>query len=188
MQVSYIRKDRYLVTFHNISRIIAEKNTISKIAEMDELTQVYNRAKFKSLLETALQNVKIHNTTFSLVIADIDHFKKINDTYGHNAGDKVLIQFTSLIRGLLRSRDAFARWGGEEFVILSESTNSKEAYLLAERLRKDIESFSFDIPDKVTCSFGVSEYMTGDTPLSIVKRADDALYKAKESGRNTVCN
>jgi len=187
MQVSFIRKNRYMVTFHNISRVIAEKNTISQIAEKDELTQIYNRTKLKTLLSLTLRNAEIYHTPFTIVMFDIDHFKKVNDTYGHDAGDKVLIQVASLLKNLLRSQDTLSRWGGEEFIILSESTTIDEAFILAERLRHAIETFSFDIPDTITCSFGVSEYMPSDTPSSIIKRADDALYRAKKEGRNRVC-
>ena len=187
MQVSRIRKNRYMVTFHNISRVIAEKNTISQIAEKDELTQIYNRSKFKTLLSLTLRNAKIYHIPFTVILLDIDHFKDVNDTYGHDVGDKILIQVTSLLKSLLRSQDTFARWGGEEFMILSESTTQEEAYQLAERLRKAIETFSFDMTKRLTCSFGVSEYTAGDTMSSIIKKADNALYKAKRNGRNMVC-
>ena len=186
MQVSRIKENRYMVTFHNISRMVAEKDTISKLAEKDELTQIYNRAKFKTILATCLRNAKIHNTPFTIILIDIDHFKKVNDTYGHDAGDKVLIQVSSLLKSLLRSQDSFARWGGEEFIILSHSSTLGEAHKLAERLRQSIEIFSFDIVKHITCSFGISQYETDDTIDSVIKRADNALYRAKAMGRNRV--
>ena len=186
MQVSYIQKNRYMVTFHNISRMIAEKDTISKLAEKDELTQIYNRSKFKTILAANLRNAQIYGTPFTIILIDIDHFKKVNDTYGHDAGDKVLIQVSSLLKSLLRSQDNFARWGGEEFIILSPSSTKEEAHVLAERLRKAIETFSFDIVKHITCSFGISQYEPNDTATSIIKRADNALYRAKGMGRNRV--
>jgi len=186
MQVSSIGEERYMVTFHNISRVIAEKNSISKIAEKDELTQIYNRTKFKTILSLALRNAKIYNLPFTIIMLDIDHFKKVNDTYGHDKGDKILIQVSALLKGILRSNNTFARWGGEEFIILSESATLEESMLLAERLRKAVEVFPFDEVKKITCSFGVSEYLPQDCLDSIIKRADDALYKAKRSGRNKV--
>jgi diguanylate cyclase (GGDEF)-like protein len=187
MQVNPIKTDRYMVTFHNISRVIAEKNNISKLAQRDELTQIYNRAKIKSLLSLALRDAEIHHIPFSIIMVDIDHFKRINDSYGHDTGDKVLIEVTSLLRSLLRSHDEIGRWGGEEFIILSGSTTADEAYIIAERLRAAIETFSFHTSDRVTCSFGISEYLPGDTLTDMIKRSDEALYRAKKAGRNTVC-
>ncbi len=187
MQVSKIKEDRYQVTFYNISRVLAEKDAISKVAEKDALTQIYNRTKFNTMLSVALRNAEIYHESFTIILFDIDHFKQVNDTYGHNVGDQVLIQLASLVKSQLRTQDTFARWGGEEFIILSESATSNEAHILAERLRETIETFPFDKVEKITCSFGVSQYENNDTTTSILKRADDALYEAKKSGRNRVC-
>jgi diguanylate cyclase (GGDEF)-like protein len=187
MQVSKIQNDRYQVTFYNISRVIAEKDAITKVAQKDELTQIFNRTKFNSILSLALRNAEIYNESFTIILFDIDHFKQVNDKYGHNVGDQVLIQLSSLIKSQLRNQDTFARWGGEEFVILSESATQDDAYMLAERLRETIETFPFDVIEKLTCSFGLSQCENNDTATSILKRADDALYQAKKSGRNKVC-
>ena len=187
MQVSQIREDRYQVTFYNISRVIAEKDAITKVAQKDELTQIFNRTKFNSILSWALRNAEIYNESFTIILFDIDHFKQVNDKYGHNVGDQVLVQLSSLIKSQLRSQDTFARWGGEEFVILSESATQDDAYMLAERLREVIETFPFDIVETITCSFGLSQCENNDTATAILKRADDALYQAKKSGRNKVC-
>ena len=187
MQVSKIREDRYQVTFYNISRVVAEKEAITKVAQKDELTQIYNRTKFNSMLSLALRNAEIYNEAFTIILFDIDHFKEVNDTYGHNVGDQVLIQLASLIKSQLRNQDTFARWGGEEFIILSESQTEDDSYILASRLRKTIESFPFSMVDQLTCSFGLSQCKNNDTATSLLKRADDALYRAKESGRNKVC-
>jgi diguanylate cyclase (GGDEF)-like protein len=176
-----------MITFHNISRVIAEKNAISEEAHTDALTQIHNRARFNQMLVLAIRNAEIHNKTFSLIIFDIDHFKKVNDTYGHDVGDKVLIQVSALVKNMLHGYDTFARWGGEEFVILAESTTENEAYLLANRLRKEIEHFPFEFVKQITCSFGVSQYRKGDTGKTLFKRADEALYRAKKAGRNIVC-
>jgi len=187
MQVSKIRNDRYQVTFYNISRVIAEKEAITKVAEKDELTQIFNRTKFNSILSLALRNAEIYQEQFTIILFDIDDFKQVNDKYGHNVGDQVLMQLASLIKSQLRNQDTFARWGGEEFIILSESAVQNDAYLLAERLRKTIESFPFAVIEKLTCSFGLSQCEKNDTATTILKRADDALYQAKKSGRNKVC-
>jgi diguanylate cyclase (GGDEF)-like protein len=187
MQVSQIKHNRYMVTFHNISRVIAEKNAITQIAEKDELTQIYNRAKFNIMLSAALRNARVYNESFTIILFDIDHFKKVNDTFGHDTGDKILIQIASLVKNLLRTGDTFARWGGEEFIILSESTLENEAYMLAERLRKSIETFPFETIRTLTCSFGVCQYQEDTGSEEVIKRADKALYKAKAGGRNKVC-
>ena len=183
MQVSPIKKDRYMVTFYNISRMMAEKEAMSEVAEKDTLTQIYNRSRFNMELSDAIRRAQVYQTPFSIILFDIDHFKKVNDKYGHDAGDSVLIQVTSLVKNILRDQDIFARWGGEEFVILLQS----DAYELANRLRKEIESFPFHTAKKLTCSFGISHYHEHDTDTSMMKRADKALYQAKQSGRNTVC-
>jgi len=187
MQVSKIRNDRYHVTFYNISRVIAEKDAITKVAQKDELTQIFNRTKFNSILSLALRNAEIYNESFTIILFDIDKFKQVNDKYGHNVGDQVLIQLSSLIKSQLRSQDTFARWGGEEFIILSESAVQNDAYILGERLRETIETFPFDVIGNLTCSFGLSQCAKNDTATAILKRADDALYQAKKSGRNKVC-
>jgi diguanylate cyclase (GGDEF)-like protein len=186
MQVSKIHEDRYQVTFYNISRVIAEKDAITKVAQKDELTQIFNRTKFNSILSYSLRNSEIYNEPFTIILFDIDHFKQVNDQYGHNVGDQVLIQLSSLVKSQLRSQDTFARWGGEEFVILSESSTIDDASVLAERLRESIESFPFDVVGKITCSFGLSQCEKDDTSKSVLKRADDALYEAKNNGRNRV--
>lgn len=187
MQVSKVRDNRYVVSFYNISRLIAEKNAIVKVAEKDELTQVYNRSKFNKVLSQAFRQAEIYQEPFTLILFDIDHFKMINDQYGHNIGDNVLLQLASLIQGQLRAQDTFARWGGEEFIILSQGSSEKESYTQAERLRQSIESFPFDDVSRITCSFGVSQYRFDESTTSLLKRVDDALYQAKNSGRNRVC-
>jgi len=187
MQVSKIRKDRYQVSFNNISRVVAEKEAITQVAEKDELTQIYNRTKFNTIYTQTLRDAKIDLDPFTIILFDVDHFKKVNDTHGHNAGDRVLVQLSSLVKSQLRVQDTFARWGGEEFIILSKTATEKDAFKFATRLQNTIETFPFDTIKKLTCSFGISQYSEDDTLRSLVKRADDALYRAKQSGRNIVC-
>ncbi len=187
MQVSKIKDDKYMVSFYNVSRVMAEKKAIMQVAEKDELTKIYNRSKFNTLLSRAIRTSLIHNEPFSLIIFDIDHFKLINDTYGHDTGDKVLFQLSSLVKSELRSQDSFARWGGEEFVILSESLTEEETVHLATRLCQTIDAYTFGIVGHMTCSFGVAQFEPNDSSTTLLKRADKALYKAKESGRNKVC-
>ncbi len=186
MHVSKINSRRYMVTFRNISKTLAEKNVMTQIAEKDELTQIYNRKKFNTALSLAIREATVYATPFTIILFDIDHFKSVNDTYGHNVGDKVLIQMSALVRNLLRGDDLFARWGGEEFIILSPSTRENDAYELANRLRQEIERFPFAHVKNMTCSFGVAEFSAGDTAAELIQKADKALYKAKVSGRNKV--
>ena len=117
---------------------------------------------------------------------DIDHFKKINDTYGHTTGDIVLKEIAQVVTETIRKYDIVARWGGEEFVILVPNSKAEETALMAEKIRETIEKYAFTEAGTVTCSFGVTEYKDGDSIDSLVTRADEALYKAKEQGRNRV--
>jgi diguanylate cyclase (GGDEF)-like protein len=119
---------------------------------------------------------------------DIDHFKQVNDNYGHDIGDKVLIKITNEVSKTIRETDIFARWGGEEFMILTPDTNLESAIGLAERTRRNIEMEEINKVGQITCSFGVTCFKKGDTFNSFVKRADNALYQDKESGRNKVIN
>jgi polar amino acid transport system substrate-binding protein len=125
-------------------------------------------------------------TIFSVIILDIDFFKSINDTYGHMIGDKVLKQVAQKIQANIRDTDWVGRWGGEEFMIVCEHTNEQEAYLLADKMRKIINSEKIE-ETNVTVSLGVSQYNQNDTNWDqVVTRADDALYIAKNSGRDSV--
>ncbi|MBZ4672593.1 MAG: response regulator receiver modulated diguanylate cyclase with sensor [Deferribacteraceae bacterium] len=174
---------------HYMIDITEQKESEDYFREMsmkDYLTKVYNRRYFSERFESELELAKRANRTFSLVIFDIDHFKQVNDTYGHNVGDTVLKRISELVKNRLRKVDVFARWGGEEFIILLPETKLNSAINLAENLRKMIEEAQILDDRKVTVSFGVTEYKNGDTVDSVVKRADDMLYKAKSSGRNRV--
>ena len=118
---------------------------------------------------------------------DIDHFKAVNDTYGHDVGDAVLREISALVRDNIRENDTLARWGGEEFMVLSVRSNMKYAKQVADRLRKAVAEFSFTgVPGQITSSFGVALHNTGESGEELVKRVDKALYKAKETGRNKV--
>ena len=127
-----------------------------------------------------------YETPLSLVLYDVDNFKSVNDTHGHQIGDKVLVQLSQFVPSLLRNTDLLARWGGEEFVILTPGSDGEMAYQAAEKLRKAVEQIKFDDIGTLTCSFGVAQYVYGDTAESLISRADDALYRAKLNGRNRV--
>jgi diguanylate cyclase (GGDEF)-like protein len=155
-------------------------------ATTDPLTGLSNRLKFNQTLTTEMLRSMRYGTSLSLVLYDVDNFKSVNDTRGHQIGDKVLIQLSQFVPSLLRNTDLLARWGGEEFVILTPGSDGEMAYQAAEKLRNAIEQIKFDEIGTVTCSFGVAQYMCGDTAESLISRADDALYRAKLNGRNQV--
>jgi diguanylate cyclase (GGDEF)-like protein len=117
---------------------------------------------------------------------DIDHFKAVNDTHGHHAGDRVLTGLCRIVACNLRQTDVLARWGGEEFMILSPNCDAQQAFELAEKLRRLIEEFVFDEVGTMTCSFGVAQFQDGDTAEALTSRADAAMYAAKQKGRNRV--
>jgi diguanylate cyclase (GGDEF)-like protein/PAS domain S-box-containing protein len=173
----------------NIRDITVQKRMeekLKKLSTKDNLTGFYNRRKFKEIIRIEIERVKRYNQPLSIIMFDIDHFKKVNDKYGHGAGDYVLKTIASIVRKNVRKIDYLFRWGGEEFLILSSETQLDKAHALAERIRKAIESYKFKKVGKVTVSFGVTEFKERETQDSFIKRADDAMYKAKEKGRNRV--
>jgi diguanylate cyclase (GGDEF)-like protein len=155
-------------------------------ATTDPLTGLSNRLQFNQALTTEISRSMRYETPLSLVLYDIDDFKAVNDTHGHQIGDKVLVQLSRFVPNLLRNTDLLARWGGEEFVILVPGSDGKRAYQAAEKLRNAIEQVKFDEIGAVTCSFGVAQYVYGDDAETLISRADDALYRAKLNGRNRV--
>lgn len=153
----------------------------------DLLTGIYNRRQFDIFFEQYISQHHRHNDIMSLIFFDIDHFKRVNDAYGHDVGDDVLKELAKVIKYNIRQSDIFSRWGGEEFMILLPNTSLKEAAILAEKLRQIIAKHKFPLPQQITCSFGVIEIQNDDDMHSALKRVDSLLYQAKESGRNRVC-
>lgn len=158
-----------------------------KIAMEDTLTKASSRLKFNQTLEDLLHIAsRFDNQKFSLIMLDIDNFKNINDSYGHDYGDVVLINIANIVKQSIRGSDTFARWGGEEFVILMPLIQLKEAVSLAQRIRANIETIPFEKIEKVTCSFGVTQYENGDNETTLLKKVDTLLYQAKKNGKNRV--
>jgi diguanylate cyclase (GGDEF)-like protein len=191
IQISEIKKELYLLSFTNITRLESDKDMIRKLADYDALTNIYSRVKFNEIFPVYLERRDRYNETFSIILFDIDHFKLINDNQGHYIGDKVLVELTSIVKQKLkelniRKTTLFSRWGGEEFVILIQFAKKDQAAKIANSLRKDISEYPFTKVGRVTCSFGVTEVKANDTEIDIFHRADEALYKAKENGRNQV--
>ena len=129
--------------------------------------------------------IQRHND-MSIILLDIDFFKKVNDTYGHNAGDKVLIQISQVLLKALRNIDVVCRWGGEEFIVLLPTASLSNATILAQKLRKHIERMEIEVVGSISASFGVSQVREGEDMKEAIDRADKALYLAKDSGRNCV--
>lgn len=176
----------FLITLSDISKIEEEFTKVENKAYIDGLTGVYNRNKFNELSEKELERVKRYNAPLCLAIIDIDKFKSFNDTYGHLIGDEVLISMAQTIKNNIREVDIFARWGGEEFVLMFVNTPIDKAKKAAESLKDKIEMNEHQRAGKITASFGITQYKDDENIDSIFKRCDEALYTAKANGRNRV--
>lgn len=169
-------------------RVVSKYNKeLELLSVTDALTGIYNRTKINKTLEYEYKIAKRYKTPFGVIIVDIDHFKEINDNYGHSVGDDVLKKFANLLKSYIRGTDILGRWGGEEFVIVCPQADLDSLYIAAENLRSRVEKFSFEKELRtVTASFGVACYKEGRDVATILKEADAALYRAKNSGRNRV--
>ncbi|MFA9374350.1 MAG: diguanylate cyclase [Poseidonibacter sp.] len=178
--------DLYIISLTNISIIQQRNIEISHKAYVDGLTQISNRNKFEEIFSYEFDKFKRYKTNFSIAILDIDHFKKVNDTFGHLYGDEILIMLANKIDNSVRKTDLFARWGGEEFVLLMPNTNLENAKILTENLRVIVQNEKHEVVGNVTSSFGITTIKQNDTLESIFQRCDKALYNAKRNGRNKV--
>lgn len=161
--------------------------TITQLSRTDELTGLHNRRSFRQIFTLARNAALRHNHPLSLISIDLDHFKVVNDTLGHSAGDLVLMEFAKLMQEEVRAEDIVARLGGEEFIILLPHADSTAASALAERIRTAFEQNSGSAaPLAVTASFGVAQLQAGEEEEALIQRADAALYRAKREGRNRV--
>lgn len=170
---------RYVVIFTDIS-------SMQSIAVTDPLTGIANRLHFTMIYEHAVNVARREHKSLGAIFFDIDHFKQINDNYGHLIGDDVLKHIPFLIKQRIRKSDILARWGGEEFIILLPNTSLEETAQIAEILRLTIESENFETVGMITCSFGAATLEENESPDELLKRLDELLYEAKESGRNQV--
>ncbi|WP_296704618.1 sensor domain-containing diguanylate cyclase [Thiocapsa sp. UBA6158] len=160
---------------------------LKRLATTDRLTGAHNRWSFEDVILAEIARLHRYAEPMSLLLFDVDHFKVINDTHGHQAGDTVLVELSQRVRAQLRAVDALARWGGEEFAVLLPQCTLAQAEPVAEKLRRLIASQPFAQVGRVTASFGVAGFLPQDTLDTVLKRADDALYAAKSAGRNRVC-
>ena len=178
--------EHYVSVFHDISEQKRIERELEHMASHDRLTGAYNRGRIYELLEAAETARQRYGTPFSVLMFDIDHFKRINDTFGHQAGDEVLVEISRRVNDLLRLPDHFGRWGGEEFLIIATHTPLNGAVKLAERIREAIGNEPFPAIGHVTVSLGVAEMQDGLTIKGLEAMADRALYQAKDGGRNRV--
>ncbi len=161
---------------------------LEQISITDKLTQIYNRVKLDEFLEQQEALYQRYQQKYSIIMIDIDYFKRVNDQFGHQAGDKVLIEFSKILKTNIRTTDILGRWGGEEFMIISPKIDTDKVFLLAEKLRQAIQLYSFSSVGSITASFGISErnQELNSTLDELVSQSDQALYEAKASGRNRV--
>jgi len=178
-----------------LTRLVEERTTQlnaalrqqHELAVTDALTGLYNRRMLDEQLGIENERSQRHQSSFSVLMLDIDHFKSINDRFGHSAGDQFLIKFADLIRVRLRKADLAGRWGGEEFLVVCHGCTLVEATRLAEDIRSTTEAFDFGLGENRTVSIGVAQWAEHDTIATLIERADQGLYRAKQSGRNRVC-
>lgn len=166
---------------------LVEKNRLLEVLSVtDQLTGLYNRRKLDELLNEQIILAERYGAPMSIIMLDIDHFKRVNDTFGHGVGDDVLVGMAQLLRDNMRETDALGRLGGEEFVVVCRHNNITDCMAAATKLRQAIADHVFPVVGQVTASLGVASYRAGDTPATLLERADAALYRAKGAGRNRV--
>ncbi len=168
------------------AQLALKNKELGRLSTTDTLTNIANRLQLDRLFKKEVERSIRSGRSFSIILLDLDKFKSINDQFGHNVGDATLVSIAKLMGETIRKTDALGRWGGEEFLIICPETEEDGARTLAENLRRQVQSFHFPFKKTLTASFGISTYKPGDSPESMTKRADTALYKAKSQGRNRV--
>jgi diguanylate cyclase (GGDEF)-like protein len=180
--ISVFISSKLKIIFKKYKTINEEKLKAEYEATHDSLTNAFNRASFNKKFSKELLRAKRYKTPLCIAILDIDHFKKINDTYGHHIGDVVLKKLVEFIQKNIRDSDFFARWGGEEFVLIFPQTKGEDAKLKCEQLKESLKNDkNTQTPATFTFSCGVAEYQEGDTLDDLLQKADKALYSAKET-------
>jgi diguanylate cyclase (GGDEF)-like protein len=166
--------------------LLKDKAELEKLSSRDSLTGLFNRFKLEESFKYEQKQLNRYKTDLSIIMMDLDDFKSVNDTYGHNSGDMFLIEVAQILTTSFRDVDTVGRWGGEEFLILLPKTNLEDTKTIAEKLRRKIELYQFNEIGNKTASFGVATYNNNESLSSLLNRADKALYMAKENGRNRV--
>lgn len=172
------------IAYRSICENITNKKRIEELSITDKLTNLYNRLKLDEILVSQIEEYRRYGNEFSIIILDIDNFKEVNDTFGHDIGDYVLQTCSKIIKSNIRVCDIVGRWGGEEFLIVCKNTQAQNAKVLAEHLKEKFENYEFKYVGRKTISLGVTQFTKKDTVNSVFKRADEALYEAKNTGKN----
>ena len=186
VSINKYEDDDFVITMTDISDSMIEKLELTKEATVDALTGLYNRIYFSKYINKILQDHQSQNSKSGIIFFDIDHFKKVNDTYGHDVGDYVLKKVATLVKKCTRDSDKIVRWGGEEFIIICKIDEINSLTKIAENLRLEIQNYNFKHIDSLTCSFGCTMHNSDDEISDSIKIADEKLYLAKNSGRNKV--
>jgi len=176
----------FVSTGRDITERIELEKKLKKLATRDTLTGIYNRYKINKLIESEITRSNRYDEDFNLLMLDIDNFKKINDTYGHDVGDYILQELSRIILNIIRETDCFGRWGGEEFMLVAPHTTEDYAVKLAQKIRTSVMEHNFEYIQQLTVSIGVTQYSHNEDKTVFLKRADKALYEAKANGRNQV--
>ena len=185
----YISSIGTIVMLYYLQKIIEiylQAESAHQSANTDYLTKLPNRRKMDLLLNEQIAASRANSFPLTISLFDVDYFKKVNDTYGHDVGDSVLVELSDLLTAYIGQKFYVGRWGGEEFLLVCPGKNLKEIHEYGENIRKVIEEHPFRFVGKLTCSFGVAELLSGDLAKELLKRADEALYQAKESGKNRI--
>ncbi|MGO4763919.1 GGDEF domain-containing protein [Cupriavidus sp. 2KB_3] len=185
---SVLRRLRLIIALRTEAELeLMEKNRLLEaLSKTDQLTGVFNRRHLDDALAEALARSRAEGIPFSILLIDVDRFKSVNDTYGHQVGDRVLVEIADLIMAVKRPTDTLGRWGGEEFLLICADTALQDAVHFAHRLRNAVAGQDFAVIGRMTASLGVACVQQGDTIHGMIARADAALYRSKERGRNRV--
>lgn len=176
----------YVSTGKDVSDQVVMQQQLNELAMKDALTHLYNRRHLSMVLEAEIKRADRYGSQFGVVMFDVDHFKEVNDTFGHDVGDEVLCLMAEAVSDDIRETDQLGRWGGEEFLLIALGLNQARTDLLAEKIRKLIAQTQFPVAGRVTVSIGATSYHPGEGEMMLLKRADQALYLAKKKGRNRV--
>ena len=181
-----LSRDNTVSGYTSVHVDITDKKRIEDLSNTDSLTNLANRHKLNKDLEYETKRANRYQHPLSVIILDIDHFKAVNDNFGHITGDKTLAEIAKRIQSTIREADLSGRWGGEEFLIICPNTSLEQAEVVAEKVRAHIDSHVFEDIKHITASFGVAEYVFKEPVEHLIDRTDKALYEAKQNGRNQV--
>jgi len=184
VSLSEFETDNYIIAFADISNTMRDQIKLIQKVTHDKLTGAFNREFLENSVYDIVKEAEPNH--LGVIMCDIDHFKRVNDTYGHNRGDEVLKQFVSTIQKSIRSEDYLIRWGGEEFIVLVKVDTVESLHIIAEHIRAAVQNSYFEEVETITASFGATLYQKEEAISESIGRADKALYKAKECGRNQV--